>query len=123
MIRALQRVPGVLLAEMKGTSALAIVAHDAAVSRASLVAAAARVGVNAAIVSNASAPIIGINAAQPLKAVRARRLAISAATVFVVLTSLNTFLPASTQTHWLLAVLLTTTWLLFFASMILRKKV
>jgi len=122
MIRALQRVPGVLLAEINAADARAIVAHDAAVPGASLVAAAARAGINAAIVSNTPMPSMSVNAGSAVNTIRARRLVIGAVEAFVVLSSMNALLPKSNENHWLLAVLLSTTWLLFLASMIVRKK-
>jgi len=47
--RALQRVPGVLLAEVNATGSRAIVAHDSAVNLESLLEATARAGVRARI--------------------------------------------------------------------------
>jgi cation transport ATPase len=51
VVSALQRVPGVLLAEANAGTARAIVAHDSGVSTASLVAAAFRAGVRADVVA------------------------------------------------------------------------
>jgi cation transport ATPase len=51
VVAALQRVPGVLLAEANSVTARATVAHDSGVSTAALVAAAFRAGVRADIVA------------------------------------------------------------------------
>jgi cation transport ATPase len=51
VVAALQRVPGVLLAEANAVTARATVAHDSGVSTAELVAAAFRAGVRADIVA------------------------------------------------------------------------
>jgi hypothetical protein len=122
MIHALQRVPGVLVAELDGARVRAIVAHDSAVPEASLIAAAARAGVTATIVATAETPAIGVSSTSPVKARTTRRRVIGAATAFVGLTVLNALLSSSAQNHWLLTVLLLTTWVLLFASLIVRKK-
>jgi hypothetical protein len=56
MIAALQRVPGVLLAEIAPGADRAVVAHDAAVPNAALLAAAARTGIRLTLVRDARAP-------------------------------------------------------------------
>jgi len=58
-VAALKRVPGVLLAERSPGSTQAIVAHDAAVTKASLLEAAAIIGVRATLAAGARAPAAG----------------------------------------------------------------
>jgi len=50
VLRALQRVPGVLLAENRKTTSCAVVAHDSGVAEQSLIAAAAAAGARATVV-------------------------------------------------------------------------
>ena len=122
VIRALQRVPGVLLADMNAAGARAIVAHDAAVTGASLLAATLRAGVNAVIVADAPRRAAVVATTLPLKGLRARPVLACAAMGFVALTSINAFVPNSAQNHWLFAVILSAAWLLFLAGAITWKK-
>jgi hypothetical protein len=83
--RALQRVLGVLLAEVKSGSARATVAHDDAVTTASLLAAAGGAGVRAKIVPDRAAAAPCDGAASPQRPAWYEWLPIVATAVFAAL--------------------------------------
>ena len=102
-VRALQRVPGVLLADMLPANTRAIVAHDAAVDAASLVNAVAAAGIRAAIVAPPRA--VGRSGGPPVYASAAlvRGIA-SAIVVFATLTLVNLAVQGGADRRWLLPV-------------------
>ncbi len=114
MVRALQRVPGVLLAELTASDAHLVVAHDAGVPANALVAAAENAGVDVRIVSDTRGPIAR---AQPQPA-RNRNLAIAGALAFVALALVKN----QGQKHTILIVLTVSLWAGFFATSFLRRR-
>jgi hypothetical protein len=95
LVRALQHVPGVLIAELQAAGARVIVMHDSGVPIASFVTAAATAGVRAAIVAPArpvpASP--GAAAAAPLQAIGAKHVAAVAVAVIVTMALLEMLLP------------------------------
>ncbi len=113
VIGALQRVPGVLLAEVNRSTARALVAHDGAVAAASLLAAVIVAGNHANVVEPPPA-------AAPAD-VRTRRKSILAVVglgtaVFVALALIDVLLPGGSGRRWLLPVLMSVFWFFFFAQ-------
>jgi Cu+-exporting ATPase len=121
VIRALQRVPGVLLAEVNAATSRAIVAHDAAVPAASLLAAAAGAGVHARIVADTRTPATSVDPAG-LQRARIRQLITFATTAFIALAVIDMLVPASLGKNWLLPVLVSVFWAVFFAEAIIRRR-
>jgi Cu+-exporting ATPase len=116
--RALQRVPGVLLAEVNAASARATVAHDDAVTTASLLAAAAGAGVRAEIVAGppAAAPTGG--AALEPRLNWNRYLRILTVAGFAAFAVTGMLVPGVADKHWLLPAVISSLWLVFLAKSI-----
>jgi hypothetical protein len=93
-VRALQRVPGVLLAELQAAGARVIVMHDAGVPSAAFATAAATAGIRAAIVApQAPVAAAGREAAAPLQAIGAKHVAAVAVALVVTMALLEMLLP------------------------------
>ncbi len=122
MIRALQRVPGVLLAEVNAATARAVVAHDAAVPATSLIAAAEKAGVHVRIIGDTRAPKLADSPGTPLHSLGSRQLLIAAAAAFIVLTIVDLFVPNATQKHVVLFGLTSLLWALFLAKWFIRHR-
>jgi hypothetical protein len=122
LVRALQRVPGVLLAEIAPGSARAIVAHDAAVPGASLLAAAESAGVHAKIVTDtrASAPIA--DRVSPLADAPMQRVLAVAAAVFLGLALGDALILHSAGNRLLLPILLTCVWAFVIGRAVFKPK-
>lgn len=104
MIRALHHVPGVLLAEFDHANCRATIAHDSAVSTASLLSAATGAGVRATIVADrrvAAASTSFPSASMPLK-----RLLPLAAAVILFQVVLGSISPSLAKAHVLLPTIL-----------------
>jgi hypothetical protein len=124
MVRTLQRVPGVLLADL-AASDRAIVAHDAAVPTASLVAAAHRAGVGAHIVADAASPTSDGNPGETVllrQHARMRRMVTVTAAVFLALTLIETGITNVAVRHILSLVLMTSLWAFFIAEAIIARR-
>ncbi len=94
VLRALQRVPGVLLAENRKTTSYAIVAHDSAVAEQSLIAAAAVAGSRATVVKLRTQPP-SIDAVAPaVSADHMTRLVIAAAVALAGLALVEFIIPS-----------------------------
>lgn len=119
--RALQRVPGVLLAEVNAASSRAIVAHDAAVPTASLVAAAAAAGVHAEIVGETRTAGNGGSHAVRLHDVSNRNAQTVAGIVFLMLCAIDLVLPESAGKYRLLIALTILLWFFFLAKWIVGR--
>ncbi len=119
VVRALQRVPGVLLAEMNAASARAVVAHDAAVAPASLLAAVAKAGKHAEIVADTRPVAAPVRDARTLMLVRVAAIATVA---FVALTLAEVFLPGNDDKLRMLPLLMTVFWFIFFAQSFLTRR-
>jgi len=126
VVRALQRVPGVLLADLNPSSARVIVAHDGAVLTSALVSAAKGVGAHATVVSEASAaaPAAGVAIVPatdaPRPQVRASLIAMSA--IAAVLICIDVLLPDSPQKRLVLNALVLAVWICFFAGLFVRRR-
>jgi hypothetical protein len=127
VVRALQRVPGVLLADLNPSSARVTVAHDGAVLTSALVSAAKGAGAHATIVSEArpAPPAAAATAASlpahavPRPHVRASLIAMS--TIAVVLIGIDALLPDSPQKRLVLNGLVLAVWICFFAGLFVRR--
>ncbi len=116
MIRALQRVPGVLLAEVNGANDGADVAHDAAVPTTSLIAAAQNAGVHVRIVGDTRVPTLAANQSASLHLLATRQFLIAAVSAFVVLTIVNLLAPNAAEKHGVLIGLTAVLWAVFLAK-------
>jgi hypothetical protein len=106
VIHALQRVPGVLLAEITTGTARAIVAHDPAVPTASLLAAAAGAGVRATIAADTRAPTVSPGMALPAVDMPTRRLLMLAGLLVFLCAPTEAMRPNIAISHFVLPVLL-----------------
>jgi copper chaperone CopZ len=119
VIGALQRVPGVLLAEVNRSTACALVAHDGAVAATSLLA--------AVLVAGNHAKVVEPEGATSSEAVRTRRQTILSvvglgSVIFVVLTLIDVLVPGSSSRRWLMPVLMSIFWFFFFAQSFLVRR-
>jgi copper chaperone CopZ len=121
MIRALRRVPGVLLADVNAANGRADVAHDAAVPATSLVTAAQNVGVHVSVVRDTRAPKLAGNVA-PLHSLANRQLLVVAAVAFVISTVVDLLLPNVAQKHGILIVLTSSLWAFYLAKSFLAHR-
>jgi copper chaperone CopZ len=97
--RALQRVPGVLLAEVNAAGSRAFVAHDSGVKLESLLEAAARAGVLARI----EAPLLATAGPRPVlgaHTVRFAQLGALAMVPLVLFAASSLFIRNGALTHW-----------------------
>ncbi|MGB8265983.1 MAG: hypothetical protein WCE44_06655 [Candidatus Velthaea sp.] len=122
MIRALQRVPGVLLADMNARSDGAIVAHDAAVPMASLLAAAAGAGVRARLLVDTPAFAHPVESADPSAPWRWQPLVRIGAAIFVLLALTVLLVPAIRDKHVVVPLLITSIWIFFVTEAFLRPR-
>jgi hypothetical protein len=122
LIAALQRVPGVLLADFGAGSARAVVAHDAGVPRASLLAAAERAGVHARIVNDARAPTADGNEALRLGENRTGRLLALVGGLALLAAIAEAFNPRLASNAFVMPILLSTVWAFVVARAILRRR-
>ncbi len=118
IVRALQRVPGVLLAEMNAASARAVVAHDAAVAPASLLAAVAEAGNHAEIVAD-TRPVAPVRDGRKLMLVR---IAGVATVAFVALTIAEVLLPGNDDKLRALPLVMSVFWFIFFAQSFVTRR-
>ncbi len=116
MIRALQRVPGVLLAGANGANDRADVAHDAAVPTTSLIAAAQNAGVHVRIVGDTRVPTLAANPTAPRHLLATRQFPIAAVGAFVVFTIVNLLVPNAAGKHGVLIGLTAVLWAVFLAK-------
>ncbi len=108
--RALQRVPGVLLADISGAGDSATLAHDSAVPMTSLLAAVAATGAHATVVAQPQkTPAVSAGVALPLAAVPVQRLLFVAALVLV-LPLFGTISPSLAKSHLLIPIVLAFVW-------------
>ena len=122
LIKTLQRVPGVLLAEMAAGSARAVVAHDAAVPSASLLAAAERAGVHATILADVRLPAASVDRALPPALTPVQRLFALAAALLLSLAVCETIFPRLASNHYLLPVLLSSLWAFVIARTVFNRR-
>jgi hypothetical protein len=122
MIRALQRVPGVLLAEVDTADARAVVAHDAGVRANALIVAAQNVGVQVRIVGDTRVLKLAGSAASPVHWFASRQLLIAAAAAFIVLTVVDLLVPNAAQKHGILIVVTVALWTVFLAKSFMVRR-
>jgi hypothetical protein len=116
---ALQHVPGVLLAEVNTAGARVVVAHDAAVPAASLVAAAAGAGVRAKVVAAPRASAAAVSSR--LGPAQIRYLVTLATLAFVSLALVDVFIPSSAERRYA-SIVISAFWVFFFAQVILKRR-
>ncbi len=122
VVHALQRVPGVLLAEINAVSARAVVAHDSAVSTASLLAAAAGAGVRATIVADPRAPAVSAGTSPPFSSVPIQRLMLFVVALVLLQALFGAVSPSLAKTHLLLPIILSLVWAFVFFSVSLKRR-
>jgi hypothetical protein len=122
MIQALQRVPGVLLAEMHADDSGVVVAHDPAVQTSSLVVAATSAGVHAAIMVDPQTAPIRIEPTLVSNAFRYRPILAFAMAVYAVIMLTDILLPQIAAEHWVLPLVVASLWLSYFTVVILRRR-
>jgi len=144
-VRALQRVPGVLLADLDAATARLVVAHDGAVPVASLVAAATQAGVNARIARSGVAPDADVPLTvaapaglpmpmpmpmpapttvsfAPLASVRGRIMIVTMSLLIGAIVFVDLAVPNVAQKRTLLDGGVVAIWIFFFASTYLRRR-
>jgi cation transport ATPase len=119
---ALQRVPGVLLAEVNPQSARAVVAHDVGVPAASLLAAAARAGVRAAILAGVRAPAAGVDSIPELRQARIRRRATVALAVFLTLILIDISNASIATMQWAMPIVFSLLLLFFVVEAVVDRR-
>jgi hypothetical protein len=124
IVRALQRVPGVLLADLNPSDARVLVAHDGAVPATALVAAASGAGPRASILRGpgADAPVANAPAAAPGDPARGRHLIAGIAVIGVALVLIDLLLPDSPHKQLILNGLVLGVWICFFGSIFVRRR-
>ena len=122
LIRALQRVPGVLVAEMNAGGDRAFLSHDDAVPMSSLVAAAAGAGIRATIIPDSRARTAPAIAAAPARSPTPRLLTVVGLAVFVVLGLIDALVPAVRNNHVASIALISSVWIFFLVDMYLARK-
>ena len=118
VIQTLQRVPGVLFAEVDAASGRTTIAHDAGVPAAALLAAANGVGVHAGIVASPSALPIKAGADLRFNGALMRRRMFVWVVIFVAAWLIEALVPDSPEKHWLVPILMTAFWLSFLITRI-----
>jgi hypothetical protein len=124
IVRALQSVPGVLLADLNPSDARVLVAHDGAVPATALVAAASGAGSNASIVRGPRVPAPAAAKkpdAGPAERARSRHVLVGIAVIGVVLVLVDLLLPDSPHKQLILNGLVLGVWICFFGSIFVRK--
>jgi hypothetical protein len=122
VIHALQRVPGVLLAEITTGTARAVVAHDPAVPTASLLAAAAGAGVPAKIIADTRAPTVSPGMARPAVDMPTRSFLMLAGLLVFMLALTEAMRPTLAISHFVLPALLLSVWAFIIARAILSRR-
>ncbi len=125
LIRSLQRVPGVLVAELNAVGDRALLAHDGAVPIASLLAAATALGVQATVIRDPRSVPDGASAAQTTAATappRVRPLTLIGVAVFVALGIADALVPALRDNHTLSVILIAAVWGFFVFDLYLNRK-
>ncbi len=121
LIAALQRVPGVLLAEVNAAGDGATVAHDAAVPAASLLAAVAGSGARAVVVGD-TRPAPPAKAAVAAKPVSSWHMFAVAAGAFAALTIVESLFPRAVAKPWVLPAFIAALWMGFLARAIVVRR-
>ena len=111
----LQRVPGVLLAEIDAAGCRVIVGHDAAVPSKSLETAFTGAGVRANIVADTRATATRIDKALPSINFSSRRLLIVLVALIFLPAFIGSISPSLAKNHFLLPIVLICVWAFFIA--------
>ncbi len=127
VIHALQRVPGVLLADVNPVNAQALVAHDGAVPTGALVSAASGVGATATIVADKAAPsegrLLPLSAAASVPAsILARPTIVLMMVAAVAHVLIGAFAPDVPAKHIVINALVVGVWVCFFAGLYVRRR-
>ena len=102
VIRALQRVPGVLTVDADAENTQAFVAHDAGVPTEALIAAARRGGVAAKAVTVPCAAVLPVEIGAPRQMQRHRYLAAVGLAAMLAIVLIDVALPNSPEKRWFL---------------------
>jgi cation transport ATPase len=122
VVHALHRVQGVLFAEINAISARAVVAHDPAVSTASLLGAATGAGVRATIVADGLAPAVSGGASPSFARLSIRRLMPLIAALILLQALFVTVSPSLAKTHMLNPIVLGLVWAFLFFNISLKRR-
>jgi hypothetical protein len=135
VVHALQRVPGVLLADLDAGTARLTVAHDGAVPVASLIAAAARAGVTTRVLRTGVAPDPGVpqRAAAVARSdrpaggsltigIRPRIMVVAMSLLIGAIVLIDLAVPNVEQKRALLEGGVIAIWIFFFATTFLRRR-
>jgi hypothetical protein len=122
LVQALQRVPGVLFAEMNAAGSRVVVAHDAGVPAASLLGAATALGLQVKFVGDTRAPRTRIAAALPSPRLPTRNAVIIAAIVVPIALGVSILIPSFAGNRWLLPAVFLALWAIVFAQMMRGRK-
>jgi len=123
LIRSLQRVPGVLVAEANARGDRALLAHDGAVPLSALLAAAAGLGVRATVERDPTAVVVTSAETVPVAPpMRVRAITMIGVAVFVVLGALDALVPAIRENRIVSVVLIGSVWSFFLLETYLNRK-
>jgi copper chaperone CopZ len=123
VVRALKRVPGVLLADASPGNARAVVAHDSAVPVNALIAAALAAGARVTVFRSPRAIAAAAAAIAPAAVKPSRpRIAVGTLAVAAALIAADVLLPNSPQKHIVLNALVIALWISFFVVAFLRRR-
>jgi cation transport ATPase len=120
--RALRRVPGVLLAEIDLATGRAVIAHDDAVTMDSLLAAASFAGLRAEVVTEGRTTVNLSGVTLQRRQRRIRRIVSIAIAAFAVSAILNIVYPNNADIHWLLPLIMSLLWILYFTMAALERR-
>jgi hypothetical protein len=122
VVYALQRVPGVLTVQADDVNAQALVAHDAAVPLASLVAAVTSAGGAATVVTDSRAGAAAA-ATMPLFVGKRRQIKSAAVVAMLAVIVIGMALPNSPEKRWLFIVPLVLLWaFVIFEGLVTRHR-
>jgi hypothetical protein len=122
LVHGLQRVPGVLFAEINAAGSRVVVAHDAGVPTASLLNAASALGLQAKFVGDTRTAAVRIAGALPASRLPKRNVVIVAAILVPVALGVSILIPSFAGNRWLLPAVFIALWAIVFAQMMWGPK-
>jgi hypothetical protein len=122
LIRSLQQVPGVLVAEANALGDRALLAHDGAVPMGALLAAAATLGVRATVEHDPERTLPATGATPPARpGNRARAVTLIGVAVFIVLGAIDAYVPALRANRIVSIALIGAVWSFFLVDAYLHR--